>query len=61
MNHLSDPRNTRSGVREAKAIDASRGIAESAWPWIAGFFGVLTALLYRETLRALQVARSLNW
>jgi hypothetical protein len=61
MNHLVDLRNVRPSARRVEAAEASCGIAESAWPWIAGFFGVLTALLYRETLRVMELARSLNW
>jgi hypothetical protein len=37
------------------------GIAENAWPWIAGFCGILTGLLYREALRLMMWARSMNW
>jgi hypothetical protein len=61
MNHSDYVRDTEPSGSEVKAAEASRGIADAAWPWIAGLFGVLTALLYRETLRVMEVARSLNW
>jgi hypothetical protein len=43
------------------AGQATRGLAESAWPWIIGFCGVLTMFLYRETLRLTMWARSWSW
>jgi hypothetical protein len=61
MNGFVDARSTRPSADELAAVGAPRGIAENASPWIAGFFGLLTALLYRETLRIMEVARSLNW
>lgn len=40
---------------------ASNGLADNAWPWFIGFCGALTIFLYREALRLMLWARSLNY
>jgi hypothetical protein len=51
----------RSVVQAAVYDVAQNSLAQNAWPWIVGFFGVLTIFLYREALRFMLWARSLNY
>lgn len=60
MNDSAKVRAVRPAVH-AVVEAAPCGIAENAWPWIAGFCGILTGLLYREALRFMMWARSMNW
>lgn len=39
----------------------SDGLAENAWPWFMGFCGMLVIFVYREALRLMLWARSLNY
>jgi hypothetical protein len=60
MSDFVKTRDVRSVV-PAVAETAPCGIAESAWPWFAGFLGIVTIFLYRETFRLMMWARSMNW
>ena len=40
---------------------AEDGAEEIAWPWFIGLCGMLTIFLYRESLRFMLWARSLNY
>ncbi|MFZ0336242.1 MAG: hypothetical protein WAN10_05090 [Candidatus Acidiferrales bacterium] len=60
MSDFAKTRDVRS-VASALAEAAPRGIAESAWPWFAGFLGIVTIFLYREAFRLMMWARSMNW
>jgi hypothetical protein len=40
---------------------SGNGLAENMWPWFIGFCGMLTIFLYREALRLMLWARSLNY
>lgn len=54
---------TRERTAATAALDAAAqgGVAENAWPWFMGFCGMLTIFLYREALRLMLWARSLNY
>ncbi len=54
---MRDLRSIRPAVTEA----APHGIAEGAWPWLAGFLGIVTIFLYREAFRLMMWVRSMNW
>jgi hypothetical protein len=51
----------QTAARVAAEDEARSSLAESAWPWFVGFCGVLTIFLYREALRFMLWARSLNY
>jgi hypothetical protein len=51
---------TNAEFASAPAPVAAGSFFEEFWPWIAGFYGAVNFVLYRETLRLLVWMRALN-
>lgn len=49
------------GRDSASYAPSAREIAENALPWIAGIYAVMVPFVYREILRLMLWARSMNW
>jgi hypothetical protein len=61
MGDFAKPQAEQSAVQVAACDVAQNGLAGNTWPWVVGFLGVLTIFLYREALRFMLWARSLNY